>query len=763
MIRQTLSLASMLCLLLVPIGIQGQTDRADRAYEEGRYEEALHKYQRAANAYPDNSEISRKIGSCFAQMGEYDQAKRYLRKSIELDPENRESELQLAATLLRTMKLDSAQRLLESYLGRYPEDSKAHQLNETINYINRWKSETLEAYTITQVRNINTSEDELSPVMLENSLLVFTSNRDVEIKDFSGVIKKQDKRRNIYGSLLLQEDSFWFDEPELLDKNLDSGLNNGPISFWENASIAYMTVQREDSVMMIKQFEKKEKSWEETALLPINNPSYNVKHPFVTPNGKYLFFSSDMPGGYGKFDLYIVEREGETWSKPRNLGPKVNTPENEAFPTYYDSVVYFASNGHPGFGGMDIYSAKPFYQPTSIHNMGFPINSSSDDFHLFFNGVKTGFFTSNRPKGSGGDDIYAFSRKVIDPNTTSIRGVVEYNNFPAGEMRVDLVNKNQEVLQTIVTNKKGEFEFEGIDVNAQYSFILQNDSGPDTLNTRFYMLNSNGEKVVVLLQNLDGEFEFNSLPAEKYDNLPLLEESSDLLTVELKGQVFKKKKGDLKKRIVVYVLNEQNLVIAKGYTDKEGNFSISNLPPKEQYRIRIADKIEDAQIVILEEGDRIIVNPENEIGDEFIYRRLNPDENFITVVNESGEPVKIKLNENFTVENIYYDFNSWEINETAKDPLNRLASMMLRNPHISIALISHTDSRASDEFNLELSQKRAEEARNFLIERGVESRRISAIGKGETQLANHCDDRVECSEIEHAENRRTEFIIKAEN
>lgn len=758
MIRASIRI-TILIFIFLPALLSGQGDRGDKLYEKGHFQDALKRYLKEAENDENNSLLVHKIGLCYTQTGDYDKAKFYFIKAFTLDPDFRESQIDYANALLRTMKIDSAKQFIQHYLVSYPSDERAKGILQTLEYILKWQKETLEVYAIEPVSDINTDADELTPILWSDSLLLFISNRDIELKEFSGIKQNKFRKMNIYVAEVINLDSNHYGSPKIFLKSLNETVNNGPITFSDHSE-AFINRNGFDSVMVIQSMIKNGSTWSDLTDINLYSGTYNLRHPFVTADGDTLFFSSDRPGGYGKLDLYYSVRQDSVWSEPINLGPTINTSENEAFPTCFNGVFYFSSNGRIGFGGYDIYSANSYRNPTEINNVGYPVNSSSDDFYLFFRDHKGGYFSSNRPKGQGGDDIYAFKRRIIDPNTTSIHGKVEYNEVAVGNAKVNLLDEQNQLLKTIITNPKGEFIFEDIGINTQYSFVLNTGGKPDTLNSRFYMLNSKGEKVVILLQNIEGEFAFESLPAEEYDNLPLIEENTDLLTIRLKGQVVNNKDGDAKKRVVVYVLNENNLVIAKGYTDENGNFSIANLPPKDQYTIKIAEHIEDAKIVILEKGDRILTTKNALDGNEFVYTRLEADENYITLLNESGETVKVKLNENFEVDNIYYDYNSWEINAVAAKSLEKLVRLLKRNPHIGIDLYSHTDSRASDQFNLQLSQKRAESAKNYLIERGISPERITAVGRGESELVNGCSDGVECSEMQHAENRRTEFEVK---
>jgi tetratricopeptide (TPR) repeat protein len=151
---------------------------------------------------------------------------------------------------------------------------------------------------------------------------------------------------------------------------------------------------------------------EKTRSFEYNKPAdYSVGHPCLNLNGNILYFVSDMPGGYGGTDIYFSVRTAQGgWSSPINLGPVINTEGNEMFPTMDDEgILYFSSNGHPGYGGMDIFRAKGYRNNwTAIENLRAPINSGGDDFYLVFDGKENGFFASNRRGGLGGDDIYSF-------------------------------------------------------------------------------------------------------------------------------------------------------------------------------------------------------------------------------------------------------------------------------------------------------------------------------------------------------------------
>ncbi len=144
---------------------------------------------------------------------------------------------------------------------------------------------------------------------------------------------------------------------------------------------------------------------------------------------------------------------------------------------------------------------------------------------------------------------------------------------------------------------------------------------------------------------------------------------------------------------------------------------------------------------------------------EFIFRRLKSDEVGLKIINEENVIIQIRKNENFGLPSIYYDYNSSEINAQSAEELDKLHLLMKKNPHIQVVFESHTDSRGKDEYNLKLSEKRAESAVNYLEKKGIPKERLMAKGYGETKLLNKCSNGSECSEEDHALNRRTEISI----
>ncbi|MBN4072090.1 PD40 domain-containing protein, partial [Flavobacteriales bacterium AH-315-E23] len=237
--------------------------------------------------------------------------------------------------------------------------------------------------------------------------LVFVSERDIDLINYGETGYSTKSYLTIqYSTINNDNDTTTYSKPRLFSGRISQLQHSGPISFDDTGNFAVFTrvhyfkngterVYRPQ--LFSTRFEKNK--WREIERLNINNSQYSYGHPALSSDGKRLYFVSDMEGGYGGKDIYVSENNNGSWSDPVNLGAAVNTVGNEAFPFLYkDSLFFFSSDGHPGFGGMDLhYSVLEEGQITSVSHLDSSINSSADDFGFFLNkSQSTGYFSSNR-------------------------------------------------------------------------------------------------------------------------------------------------------------------------------------------------------------------------------------------------------------------------------------------------------------------------------------------------------------------------------
>ena len=201
---------------------------------------------------------------------------------------------------------------------------------------------------------------------------------------------------------------------------------------------------------------KEKDTWSKPKLLPFNLKDYSTGHPSISADGNNLYFISNRPGGVGGTDLYVSHRNKNGWSEPKNLGDKINTPDNEMFPFITeDNILYFASKGHAGLGGLDLFSIDLDNKESIPVNVGYPINTPKDDFGLILKNGK-GYFASNRQKGESFDNIYHFV--IMERLITGIVYNSETNNI-IGNSIVSLLDKNENTIDELTTDSSGKFKF----------------------------------------------------------------------------------------------------------------------------------------------------------------------------------------------------------------------------------------------------------------------------------------------------------------
>ena len=429
---------------------------------------------------------------------------------------------------------------------------------------------------------------------------------------------------------------------EPFPSTINTKKHESSATFSEDGKIMYFNRSGEkrvqignEKVAMIKIYKAEfvDGQWTNVTMLPFSSDSYSVEHPFLTKDGKKLYFASDMPGTLGSMDIYVVDiNDDGTYSQPRNLGETINTNQREQFPfVTEDGTLYFASDGHQGNGNLDIFmslkiSDTEFDKPL---NLGSTINSEMDDFNFILDEKKDkGYFASNR---TGDDNLYTFIQEE---------------------------NKLQYLVEGEVRDKKSTELLPGATVK---------------------LFDDKGNLLEEVLVGKDGTFIFNTEPNKKY-----------------KIMAFK-----------------------DFYIPAEAEFDTSQ---KGKVYIDLQMKVEsyyDAEDIINKKDDGTVL---------------------------------------IELENIYFDLDKWNIKPQAASVLNVLVGILKKYPYMEIQIGSHTDSRASSIYNLRLSNKRAASALEYLVQNGIDRKRLRSIGYGETKPLIICPKN-DCTEAEHATNRRCTFMI----
>lgn len=437
------------------------TKKADNLYNKFYYDKALSNYIKLEEKGISKYYVTRRIADCYRLLNMPVLATEWYEKAVEFPDVESETYYLLGLSLRILKRYEDADKYMARYYTLTKTTPRQRGLSQE-DYLTFIKSDSTRV-TVSRL-GFNTQYSEFGPVIW-NKNLIFTSNRP---KD--NIIKQKDARNNrsFFSIFSIPLNSLENNKKtNLFIPSFKSKYNEGPVCFSSDNNLAYITRnttvdQSGKSELDIVTVRYRIGKWEKSySSLPLKMKGYMIAHPSISADDERLYFVSDMPGGFGGMDIYYSERKGGFLSQPVNLGPNINTPGDELFPYISsDGSLYFASNGHTGLGGLDIYVALPqgvgFSEP---YNLGPGINSSYDDFSIVFQeGGKSGYFASNRPQGKGEDDIYYFN---MDPplNFTLISGIVKNKStgLPESDVQITITREDGMLVAVLQSGTDGTF------------------------------------------------------------------------------------------------------------------------------------------------------------------------------------------------------------------------------------------------------------------------------------------------------------------
>lgn len=476
--------------LLIGCGADAAMRKGDKFFALGEYYDASQQYKKAYTATPPKDRATRgkralKLADCYRRINYTQRAIAAYNNAIRYKQADSLTHLHLGLQLLKNGNYKTAEKAFTEALDSLPGNKLAKAGLLSAKMAPQWKKDGSQ-YTVKRMNFFNSRRSDYSPMLAGENYdqLYFTSTRNqAQGDELSGITGT--KNGDIFVSYK-DENGKWL-KPEVIDTELNSAYDEGACSFTPDSRTMYLTQCATDPsyprYATICTSQRSDAAWGKSTFLEITKDTLSsYAHPAVSPDGEWLYFTSDMPGGMGGLDIWRVRLTTSGLGGVENLGEPVNTPGDEMFPTFRpNGDLYFSSNGHPGMGGLDIYIAKPNIEDTekngkmqqnspayTIEHPGYPLNSQGDDFGMTFNGLlNEGFFSSNRGDGKGWDHIYSFVNPEI---VQTVKGwVYEQDGYELPNALVYMVGNDGTNLKLSV---KGDGSFEqNIKPGVDYVFL----------------------------------------------------------------------------------------------------------------------------------------------------------------------------------------------------------------------------------------------------------------------------------------------------
>jgi len=698
--------------------------KGDNFYKNRGYADAIPFYEKARAIDNTDAELLQNLAECYRLTNNKTGMIAAYGDLIKLGGVEPVYEIRYAEALVENGQAEEAKPIFEKYAN----DPKWKEHILSYSRTDLYKK-NMDAYTLTSSA-FNTKEADLCAVnFLDGVVFISTREKTDWIKrqhgwtdgNFCSVYYTDKKGK----------------QPKIFSNDLKSKYNDGPLSFTSDNTRVFFTRNNSSKEELSAEGTYKLKIMEadieygmmvNLSILPFNNSNYNCAHPSISADGKLLYFASDMPGGFGGMDIYVCafDSASQNWSAPMNMGPAVNTIENEVFPFIAtDGKFYFSSNGHDGLGGLDIFEATmKDGRAVKSYNMGEPVNSKDDDFGIYIGSDnKTGFISSNRANGGMDDDIYdlVINREVKRGKEVKILVKDKENGNPLPGSKLVLNG------DTIVVNETGEY-------------LTTAEEG------------ANYTVAVSMEDYMDGADQFNheSSPEETIIREIKLEKNPKAF---LRGLVTDARSGALLEGVHVRILDILTNTEIDDYTTTSAGDYFKFLSGK-----RIGDRL--VYLIRLSKPgylDRSIVFTQTleKAGEINLNEKANLTLGKVEVGMDLAKMIDIKP--------IYFDLGKSNIRQDAAIELDKIVEIMQEYPNMSIELGSHTDCRGNAASNTKLSTARAKSSMTYIVKKGINPLRITSKGYGESKLLNNCgcEGKVQskCTEKEHEMNRRTEFII----
>jgi len=805
-VRPFVILVWLVCVFAVTVGatdnleLPRQAKKAEELFGSFDYLDALEMFQIAHTKAPDHPFILRRIADCYRLLGMEEESVEWYQKSVLAGPYD-EMDYYYCASALRSLGQDEAAvHWINQFFEHAPDDSRAQRLHDDPNYFQALISDKPNFNTASLGANVGRS---LGPPAKGEELMFVPIASGID--DGWYPHKRFLVDYDLYATSV--DDMFNLVSAEPVAGEVNSLFSEGPSCYDRMRNVLYVTrfyAKKEVPTLngtpavasAIISFKLVNGEWKTSKDFPFNDPNTSQAYPALSPDGNSLYFSSNKDG-HG-FDIYVATRTESGWGEPRSLNANINTEGDEIYPAFGPKGEFiFASNGHPGLGGLDIFFGFPNGSGEAI-NPGMPVNSRDDDFGMMYIGDEFGYFCSDREATSGGDDLFWWEtwHEVVETEIV----LMSSEGLPMNPKEVEIRNLRTDEAYTksaargsFVASLNGEDTFEITWKHEDQKFVMHCTPEKTPLGLRYAYDSPNAGKFLADAQVLtyrESAFRKKKLPAQKWKERNLTDQTNYAFNNTGERSYFQAmwQTTDMncpEEGSRVFIKNVENGGVAY--------FDVNNQPTAEF-------EITKNQLHVLtwqtQDGRemKVFFTPDNEdvafadATQQFNYafteeplllaQQLDAakfKEMFSASADSEGGIVKADDMFSFSGGNgtvrktpeglvmsagaVYFAFDSGVLSKNEFGKLGEIIGMLADQPDLKIKINAHTDARGDKKYNLFLSKKRAMSTRDALVKAGISSDRIVLEWNGEDELVNDCSDGKFCSTAQHKLNRRAELSL----
>ena len=544
------------------------TKVADKLFDRYEYVDAANEYLKLTQNGKGDTYVFKQLADSYYAIFNTKEAVKWYAKAV-AQKQDAETYYKYAQMLKSEGNYAESDKQMKQFASMVPNDQRAKAFTSNPNYLPTLKGQT-KLFDVSK-SDISSDKTDFGAVLTNDNSVYFSSARNTSRRNSNW---NEEPYLDLYKATYNSNGTI---SEAVAVSNLNTKWHDGPASVSADGKTMYYGSESFNEKEYTKDKAKKSKfgkiylykatfeggQWTNSKPLPFNNAAYDVRNPSLSKDGKTLYFSSNMPGGFGAEDIWKVTINGDTYGKPENLGSKINTEANESFPFITeDNILYFSSNGKEGFGGLDVFKID-LNKASEVINIGAPVNTEKDDFSFTYNtNKKVGFFSSNR---TGNDDIYK-----ADP-VCAVQAIAVVKDAKTGtiieQAKVVLVDAKEKTVgnQTTAVNGKAAF---GVNCNTAYSFQVSKQGYESGV---FGIAKTDGGEVVVeaMLQPI----------------MPIITEKEVILQPIFfeydKSNITQEGAAELDK--LVQVMNDYPtmVIFAKSHTDNRGS---------DKYNLNLSDR-----------------------------------------------------------------------------------------------------------------------------------------------------------------------------